>query len=687
MMNPQPSASRIAMLLAVMLTLTGPVHAIIPAAYQQYQQGVSLEEKQDFRGAEQAYRMAIALDPYDALTYIRLASIVERDGRRDEALTLYEKAIMLNPADPGVHVAMAQILEAKHQPEKALEQYKLALSPNANYPYAYLPMARLEKTLSRPGDAITAYQAFLKAYPKHYDAQRELAGLLLAEQKYADAAETYKTLKSLDASRFKDDLALGIALSNADKPDEALEVFQGIQTPSVALYEHMGASYEKLNRLPEAYNVYQKAIALAPREKPDLHLKMADISASLNRPDDAIVSLKAYLKADPKNGKVGKSLADLYLKKNDYTNAIAMYQQALPNLTASSDKAFRNETLRKLGYSYQMQDNLDTAVEWYEKSLAAEDNSQTRLNLALAYHKQAKYDKALDLYRKLLIEDSQSATIRKDMGQVLLAIGDQGFKKQDYKAAMNAYQDAFLLGAEQEVPALMGIANTHYALKNTDLAYTTYQRVLERDPNHVMARMNKAQIDLDRKKYMEALENLRWVTQQRPTYLDAYKLLGKTHEQLGDYGQAILSYQKGLELQPKDVTLLIGYGNALRHAGEMDKARQTYETAREMAPENALVRYNLGSVYGASGKLEASQAEYRKAVELNPGFSESYYGLGTTLEKQNKPLEALEVYKQYLQKAPITASYVPLAKERIQVLQKSMVQKATPPTPKLPAKS
>lgn len=85
-----------------------------------------------------------------------------------------------------------------------------------------------------------------------------------------------------------------------------------------------------------------------------------------------------------------------------------------------------------------------------------------------------------------------------------------------------------------------------------------------------------------------------------------------------------------------------------------------------------MIHYNLAGLYNQKNQLDKSASEYREAIRLNPGFVESYYGLGITLEKQAKPQEALAVYETFLDKAPATSSYLPMAKQRIEFLRQSL---------------
>lgn len=670
--------------LALSLVLLGGVSqtalAIIPSAYEQYQAAVALEKKKDTKGAEQAYRTAIGLDPYDALCYIRLADLVARDGRRDEALTLYQQAANLSPQDPMIHLSMGQLLELKNQPAVALEHYKKVAVLNPSYAYVQLAIARTEKELGHQPQAVGAYQAFLKAYPQHFDAQRELAALLLKSQQFDTAAETFESMKTQHPEKFKDDLAYAVALNNADRPSEALAALKKVTTPSVTLYEQMGMAYEKLNKLPEALTAYQSAISLAPKDKYNLYLKMADLSASLNKDDATANALVSYLTHDPKNARVQSSLANVYLRKKRYGEAISTFSSALAN-APSDDLAFRVGVLENLGYAYQMSGDQPHAVEYYQKALQFKQNPQTELNLALAYHKQGKLEEALALYRRLLVSNPTSENLRKDTGQVLLALGDAAFEGAHYVEALQYYQDALLLGNQQEVPALLGIANTQYAQNNLDLAYLSYQRILDKAPDNLTARLNKAKIDLGRKAWMPAIENLRWVTQNVPDNADAHKMLAQTYETLGDYGQAILSYQNALSLRPRETGLLLGYGNVWRQVGDLDRAERAYRLVLESNPNHAVAHYNLGSIYNLKGQLPESVKAYQTALGIDPGLNDAWFGLATTQEKQKQWQQAVDSYQQFIKKAPPQSAYVTTAKDRVVLLNKVLNPPKTPAKP------
>src|SRR6478672_4886179 len=85
-----PVAFSLAMGLSV-LTLAS--WAITPQSYQLYTQAQLAERRSDLDGAERALRQAIAMDPQDYLNYVKLASILNQEGKPNEAVSYYQQAL------------------------------------------------------------------------------------------------------------------------------------------------------------------------------------------------------------------------------------------------------------------------------------------------------------------------------------------------------------------------------------------------------------------------------------------------------------------------------------------------------------------------------------------------------------------------------------------------------------------
>jgi serine/threonine protein kinase/Flp pilus assembly protein TadD len=114
-------------------------------------------------------------------------------------------------------------------------------------------------------------------------------------------------------------------------------------------------------------------------------------------------------------------------------------------------------------------------------------------------------------------------------------------------------------------------------------------------------------------------------------------LLGK-----GQFEEAIASYKKAIELDPKYAWSHHGLGEALRHKGQREEAVASYKKAIELDPKCAWAHNGLGNALRDKGQLKEAVASYRTAIELDPKYGWAYYNLGHTLQRQGEFRKALE---------------------------------------------
>jgi tetratricopeptide (TPR) repeat protein len=74
--------------------------------------------------------------------------------------------------------------------------------------------------------------------------------------------------------------------------------------------------------------------------------------------------------------------------------------------------------------------------------------------------------------------------------------------------------------------------------------------------------------------------------------------------ELKDYDNAILYFQKALELNPQFATAYIGLGNAYSDKDNLDKAIQSYEKAIKLDPKDSRAYNGLGIIYAQKGNLD-----------------------------------------------------------------------------------
>ena len=81
-------------------------------------------------------------------------------------------------------------------------------------------------------------------------------------------------------------------------------------------------------------------------------------------------------------------------------------------------------------------------------------------------------------------------------------------------------------------------------------AITTYERVLELDPNHAAAHINLGTLCYNRQEYGKAEQHYRLAIEVDPRYALAYFDLGNVLDETGRVQEAIQTYQSALQLAP-----------------------------------------------------------------------------------------------------------------------------------------
>ena len=83
-------------------------------------------------------------------------------------------------------------------------------------------------------------------------------------------------------------------------------------------------------------------------------------------------------------------------------------------------------------------------------------------------------------------------------------------------------------------------------------------------------------------------------------------------------------------------------------SGDRQKAFVSFQRAVQLNPKNKEARYGLGHVYAMQGKLAQAEAEFRSAIQIDDTYSEAHTYLGQVLASQGKWDEAIQSYRAAL---------------------------------------
>ena len=177
-----------------------------------------------WRDAENLLRRAVDLAPGWAAAKANLALVLGRMGRPSEAMELLGDVFELEPEEIGHWNLKAATLGRLGDFEQAIELYENVLERNAQLPRVWLSYGHMLKTLGRQAEGVAAYRRAIALEPTLGDAWWSLANLKTVKFDEADLDAMERALGApnlSDEDRFHLDFALGKAMHDARRPDEA----------------------------------------------------------------------------------------------------------------------------------------------------------------------------------------------------------------------------------------------------------------------------------------------------------------------------------------------------------------------------------------------------------------------------------------------------------------------------------
>ena len=138
----------------------------------------------------------------------------------------------------------------------------------------------------------------------------------------------------------------------------------------------------------------------------------------------------------------------------------------------------------------------------------------------------------------------------------------------------------------------------------------------------------------------------------KPDYAIAYYNRGCVNTKLGESERAIADYSKAIELKPDYAEAYNNRGCTYDDLGESEKAIADYSKAVELKPDYADAYYNRGCANSKLGESEKAIADYSKAIELKPGHAEAYNNRGYTYSRIGESEKAIADYSKAIELNP-----------------------------------
>jgi tetratricopeptide (TPR) repeat protein len=542
------------------------------------------------------------------------------EGDLVTAKAYFDEAIANSYRVEEAHRGLGEIHLLQGRYREADAELNVALAGGKEVPEAHAALGLLALREGRPADAEAAFNAALAQDKKLWRAQYGLARL---------------ALQNNDLKRAEDLLKSGSKKKGLEEGEQH--------------YRHgMALLLLAQGKIDEAETQILLGLALAPSD-PDVVATVGDVYEKKGVAELAIAAYNRTLE-DPKvvanKGQLHYRLGLLYEKRQAYQDAIKSYQAAIQQDSSLAD------AYRRAGNLFNAAKQYEAAAFLYLKytQLAPQDADGLR-RLADACVETKRYPQAFDAAKRAVAIDSSRAENKLALARAAAAVRENDLSLETYRGLPETLYEA---------RDYMNIGTVLLAKDERDEARTNLETAASLDSSLADAYFGIGRLDILEKDYAAAEQNLIQATMLNPSTPGwVYLNLGVAQLQLAGeevdekakrsrYGQAIRSFSKSAEFDPKSAQARVYLGQTYAILDRADDAVKAYQEALSLDATNAGALKGLGFILIRNQRYAEAEQYLQKASEGNASDAGTWVLLGQARAYQAKVTLAQAAFQRAL---------------------------------------
>lgn len=595
-----------------------------------------LEQQGDNYGQIEALTELVRLRN-NAAAYRRLAEAYGAAGRHEEAIDALRSAIRLEPKEADHKKALGLAYAKVDDEARAISAIEDALKLDPGLHELRAIAAKMLRAKGDHGGALAHLSALTIASAHTPETWRMLAETLVAMQKIPEA---------IDAVR---------RAAEAAPKDAEIKRLRGTLAMQAKLWDEAAAAYEAW-LLDDPADV--EALAA-----------LATCYAKLQRPEQGLRTVRAWVKAAPIRHEPHLELGLLLLARGDHRAALDAFDRACeirPDLPTAfmgiaecwgaldnlPKRAEALETYVKLvgtspqahamlGEAYDKIGRTDDAIASYTRAVEQDGRLfETVRRLAELHVRRGDYVAAVS-YMRTLVEKTPSAE-----GYIDLAIAERRTKR--YGEALRSIEHALDLApnnveAQRLKAALWADRGEH------DPAKALLEEIIRHNPEDLEARYEVAKVYESLQEYPPARAHLRAVTSKNPRHAPAQLLLARVLEAIDNPKAAAECYAEAAEVRGLTAEQLLSWAGCLMAIEDHARAEVVLKSAIDLDPAFTRAHLALGMMYYKTTRPAAAVDAFLRAIEISPEDAELRAALGAAQSKAGRPREAAEAYAKAIE--------------------------------------
>ncbi|MBP6964628.1 MAG: tetratricopeptide repeat protein [Armatimonadetes bacterium] len=220
-----------------------------------------------YQSAERLWRHTVANSPESWLAHNNLATLLNEDGRSEEALAYAEKALRLDPNQPEGQDTMGCTLLNLGRGDEALPYFRKAIELNPAWVQAYFDYGVALQRLGRLEEAIEQYGKAVNFRPDYAEAELNLGVVLMDRGRFDEALPHLENVIGMRPDWPDARNNYGFALSRLDRIDEAIEQYKSaieLRPDYAKARLNLGVALISIGRFDEAITHLREALSIEP---------------------------------------------------------------------------------------------------------------------------------------------------------------------------------------------------------------------------------------------------------------------------------------------------------------------------------------------------------------------------------------------------------------------------------------
>ena len=289
----------------------------------------------------------------------------------------------------------------------------------------------------------------------------------------------------------------------------------------------------------------------------------------------------------------------------DFPTAARLYKQLLKDDPSNVDY------LKELGSIYVKNGEDAKAIPYYEQIITFYPHYiDAMTSLGAIYRRLKRYEESIEILERAVDEGRQSADVNYNLGFTYREMGNYDDAIEAFSSVVNENPS--------DVLAYNHLGAIYLAKKDYQKSIAAFKRGLQIDQNHPILNYNLARCYGEAKMYSDAIRCYENALKAKPGWVDAIKDFSKILVKCQKSQEASDLVKHSIELYPNDTKLLSMLGNIYLDQYDYESAEKTFKRAKKVDDQDIQILSGLAESLEKGEKPEEALENVLDALEIAP---------------------------------------------------------------------